>query len=98
MKEVFQELDDGPLGATEEAGDGTKLSAETVKKLKRLGLNRAFVGIQNEAQLREMKKDKVLKRHIGLGVDFRDCTNAEEAEARIAVARATAAGRKVAQS
>lgn len=95
---MFQALVDGPLGVSDGDG-GHQLSAEHQRRLERLGLDTKYCGIKNASDLLELEKlEKVKAKHMSLGVDFTGCTNSEEAEARIAVARAREAGRKVARS
>ncbi len=90
LKPVFQALADGPLGVSDEDGKH-QLSAESVRRLKRLGLDVKYCGIKNAGDLLELEElEKVKAKHMSLGVDFTGCTNAEDAEARIA-----AAGHKV---
>ncbi len=55
LKPVFAALADGPLGVSDEDGKH-QLSAESVRRLKRLGLDVKYCGIENESQLFEMQE------------------------------------------
>jgi len=52
---LFAALADGPLGVSDEDGKH-QLSAESVRRLKRLGLDVKYCGIENESQLFEMQE------------------------------------------
>ena len=52
---MFAALADGPLGVSEEDGE-PQISAENLRKLKRMGLSGRYVGIENASQLFEMQE------------------------------------------
>ena len=57
LKPMFQALADGPLGVSAEDGEH-QLSADTEKRLRRMGLDPKYVGINCEADLREMQDNE----------------------------------------